>query len=281
MARNQEGTDSPRERGRRPHHIANIAHHFLSDDDGRDGGSSQGSLFNVVIGGAKQGALIARVSALLATQLAPAQVLLMEDESRAWSMASHLSGLSWEMPEPGLVPPPVRHLEERGFRFWKQARQVGATPVRDHHGERSALLLNHLGVLNNSQLTRLEAAAVALPLLQIPGNGCDVLVWCLERDEATAMGAGYTLGRAVQLLRPSRLEVLLLDRACADECDGRAADPQQADLETRCRELFQVACTGSDVQVHVVPLENRTAARDRAWLDLGQRIMKAAGYLSD
>ena len=156
----------------------------------------------------------------------------------------------------------------------------GGPPAQTETPLDHALALHNLGVLNNRQLTRLEAAAASLPWLRGSLGSCDVLVWCLGTSAGLEMGAGYTLGRAVQLLRPRAVEVLLLrEGGDAGGAGDRTAGGQE--WEHQGESLFKSACPDTPVQVSTLALGGAMPDEGRHWLALGRRIGRLAGHLSD
>jgi hypothetical protein len=263
------------QRGRQPHHIANIAHHFLGDEPVADPGTGHSPYF-VAIGAAGQGAVAARVCAQLAGLLPADQVALVETGKQPWSARQHLSPGCW-LPVAASGDPTFAAagaLED--LLYWRP----GQDPEDSVHSAAPRLILQNLGVLNNSQLSRFEAALTASSRRLRPLGPCDHLVWCLPDDECLELGTAYTLGRVLHMVRPAQLEILLL-QGVGDSLAVSGSPPDQAELTERCR--LHLAAVGQGVGMHIshlrLPAEGDSAAE--SWTAICRRIGRHAGHLSD
>lgn len=259
-------------RDSRPHHIASIAHHFF-DDDAAETGALRHRQRELAVSSPTSGPLAAWVSASLGKSLAHESVILGESPWLTWSATSYI-------PKPQLQPLDGLGAAADnipGDRFWQisrpaeqaNARKKGANPA----GE-ARIMLRHLGALNNQQLSELEAVHLTSNPAPAALPGGDALVWCLQPTDALAMGATYTLGRVVALLRPDFLEILVIDPAWIASRKSTATDASEPLLE-RCRQLVRAACPDQQVQFNHLPYlgQSDPELATRTFRSLGARLL--------
>lgn len=260
-------------RDSRPHHISSIAHHFF-DDDSADTGAKLHRRRELAVSSPTSGPLAAWVSASLGKSLAHESVILGESPWLTWSATSYI-------PAPQLQPLDRQGSAAdtiQGDRFWQisrpaeqaAARKQGANPA----GE-ARIMLRHLGALNNQQLSELEAVHLTSNPTPAALPGGDALVWCLQPADAMAMGATYTLGRVLALLRPDHLEILVIDPAWIASGNSTSTATGETLLD-RCRQLVRAACPEQQVQFSHLPYVGKSDPElaGRTFRSLGSRLLK-------
>ena len=240
MAPHRMPDPASRGRNHRPHHISSIAHHFLGEVDGPEVRLRSGQK-DLVVCSASTGPLGAWVSAGLVRSLKAGSVILAESSLLAWSATSYLQEEGLDLLDPLAGPRSSRVSEDYLWRFQspESDRAAPAKSGADPAGaDESQVVLRNLGTLNNRRLGELEA----VHLLGNPSGsllpGADALVWCLTPEEAGALGATYTLGRALALFRPLHLEVLVVEGSCLQPASPKAAG-NTPELIARCRQLAE------------------------------------------
>ena len=232
---------NPKGRDHRPHHISSIAHHFFDEEDGveTNSGLIQREL---IVCSAANGPLSAWACAGLARSLATEATLLGESSWLAWSASSYLQSTDLTQLDHGdiLVQEFGGPVEDQSF--WQimvpgsgAATTSLSTAVPRN---RRRVMLRNLGTLNNHQLGELEAVHLLGNSSGVSLPGGDALVWCLTPEDALSLGAAYTLGRALALLKPKHVEILIVDESCLNP----ALSPcirSSADLIKRCRHLSE------------------------------------------
>jgi hypothetical protein len=223
---------------KRPHHISAIAHHFLEPNEQETALDSDRAEC-LAVAGSGHGHLIAWVCSGMIRGMRSCQVQLRESPRLHWSAVSHLQDLSPEIQSdsrdlalaeslvpciwsisPEALPPSPRSI----------------SPNRAHQNGRFFPVRN-LGSLNNYQLGLLEAANLVpgAEVLRLPARS--TLAWCLGPSEAGSLSSFYTLNRALRLLMPMRLEIIIVDQGClsSPRSELSALDPCDVD---RCREAM-------------------------------------------
>nr|MEE4269716.1 hypothetical protein [Candidatus Krumholzibacteria bacterium] len=167
------------------------------------------------------------------------QVQLRESPRLHWSAISHLQEFAPELqsgssdlslagaPDPCLWSVSLEALPEspRGKSRSRPPSNRKPFPVRN------------LGSLNNHQLGLLEAANLVpgAEVLRLPASS--TLAWCLGPSEAGSLSSFYTLNRALRLLTPLRLEIIIVDQSCLSSPRSELAGLESRDVD-RCREAM-------------------------------------------
>lgn len=257
----------------RSHHIDAIAHHFLSADGGPQPGEAIVACHDVAVATPGSG----RAAACTAAGLAAARPggpgrwgsCLLEDENVAWSAFSYLGG-----PDLAEPPAPVRADLPAGLRVqWLDATTGGVAPS-------DWLRWRLLGEASAATLPIWEIAAGLPAVARAAPVRWAALVWCVVAGEAAAPASAACLGRLVALLRPARVEVLVVPdawdaRPGAWRPGGRRGDPgwrNQAHLQEIARAVVGPVPTC----VRVFP-EAPTAATEAGAALLGEIAAGIAG----
>ena len=176
----------PAASGRRRHHIAAVAHHFLG---GSGDGAGARELPAVVVAAAEPVPVSAFVAAGAARTGAIAdggRWQLLEDGGCTWSARSHLDN-----------DERVRLVTAAGF------------PAR---GEPGGGLCWHLGAANAERLDAWSNAR-CLPGCALPTAGRPVhLFWCLPAETAAALSPLSALARLAVLVEPERVDLIVAPR---------------------------------------------------------------------
>lgn len=258
----------------RSHHIDAIAHHFLSAEDDPKPQDATAVCRDVAVATPGSGRAAACAAAGLAAAVGRQdrwESCLIEDEAVAWSAFSYLGGPDLSDPPRAVgadLPPGLRALWLTGA-----GTRGGGSPVWVRWrllGEASAATLPIWEIAAG-----MPAVARAAPLRW------SALVWCVVSGEAAAPGAAECLGRLVALLRPEKVEILVVPdawdaRPGAWRPVGRWGDPgwrNQAHLqEMACAAVGPVpAC------VRVFP-GAPGAATEAGTAMLGEVAASAAGF---
>nr|MEE4268996.1 hypothetical protein [Candidatus Krumholzibacteria bacterium] len=167
------------------------------------------------------------------------QVQLRESPRLHWSAISHLQDLA-----PDIQSCTIDHrlAGELDPCLWSISPETPAESSRGVSRIRPLLKgepfpVRNLGSLNNHQLGLLEAANLVpgAEVLRLPASS--TLAWCLGPSEAGSLSGFYTLNRALRLLAPMRLEIIIVDQGCLSppRSELTALDPRDVD---RCREAM-------------------------------------------
>jgi hypothetical protein len=191
----------------RSHHIDAIAHHFLSAEDDPRPEAATVVCRDVAVATPGSG----RAAACAAAGLAAAAggrpdrwgSCLIEDEAVAWSAFSYLGGSDLADP-----PPAVRADLPPGLRV----QWLTGAGTRDD-GPPVWLRWRLLGEASAATLPTWEIAAGMPAVARAAPLRWSALVWCVVAGEAAAPGSAECLGRLAALLRPEKVEILVVPDA--------------------------------------------------------------------
>ncbi|MBK8166015.1 MAG: hypothetical protein IPK64_08615 [bacterium] len=231
--------------GSRAHHIDEIAHHFLAEDD-----VPPADIPAVVVDAAIAAAGPGRAAACAAAGLAVAAgtiglgSCLIEDDAVAWSSFSFLG-----QSPPRALPPPLAADLPRGVRC---RRVDDGAPV-----PRSWVRWRLLGEASEETLAAWEVPSglPAAARARMPRWGA--LVWCVAPHDAALSAAQDALRRLVGLLEPSHVEFLVLPTAWDARPGGwrligRRSDPGWHNL-AHLQEVVRAAVGERPAVVRLVP----------------------------
>ncbi len=230
---NDEGRRPP-EGPRRRHHIASVAHHFLSEDDALAAGQPRPRSVVVAAADPLPATAFAAAGAARTGAIADGRRWrLLEDAHAQWSASTHVGQ------------------DDRVVIVPSSAFTRTAAPV---HG-----LSWHLGAASPERLDA-WAGACSLPGCGLPTAGTRVhLLWCLAAEQAGAMAPLVMLARVAALLEPERLDLLVAPRAWPHHGrEGSRPEPADADLVRLQRRA--ATCTGLVPGLGVVRAGMGTAA---------------------
>lgn len=255
MARERDSKSRLGGADRRPHHISSIAHHFL--DETTEVSHEPVKVREMTFCGPGRGSLIAWVCAGTLRHLVKQGVLLAESATLPWSAASFLQDLPLiDFSEPD--HPAICTGEDS--RFWSVPVDEGVSQLNSQPwGATPELLIRNLGTLNNHQLTHLEAAAMQPSSLGGSCSGSDLVLWCLTPSEANSLAGAYTLGRALALMKPRHLEVMVLPenflQAGSPSAQGTAPLLDEG-VVARCRQLVSTVAKSQSCGFSLVSPES-------------------------
>lgn len=193
-----------KQRSRQPHHISSVVHHFL---DAPDEPAPPVTVHRTIhVCGSGPAHLIAWVCAGLVRGCGLAGVVLAESGRLDWSATSHFPPSDLQgWPDATAKPTAARDLD--CWVWTGSGERPPASPLVE-------TVFRNLGSLNNHHLVRLEAASLVPGTGQNESNPAETLVWCLTPQESVFLSSAYTLGRALSLLNPSSLEIVVADEGC-------------------------------------------------------------------
>jgi hypothetical protein len=258
----------------RSHHIDAIAHHFLSaagDPKPEDAAVVCRDLAVATPGSGRAAACAAAgLAAAAAGRPDRWGSCLIEDEDVAWSAFSYLGG-----PDRADLPPAVRADLPTGLR----AQWLAGAGARGD-GSRVWLRWRLLGEASAASLPAWEIAAGLPAAARSAPLRWSALVWCVAAGEAAAPGSAACLGRLAALLRPEKVEILVVPAAWdvrpgAGWSGGRWGDPgwrNQAHLQ----EMARAALGPVPVCVRVFPDVPEAAAEAGAAI-VGEIVASVAG----
>lgn len=250
----------------RVHHIDAIAHHFLSMDEPGPSGVVTGVVRDVAVAAPGTG----RAAACAASGLATVAVddwgnCLVEDEAVAWSAFSYLGGV-----EPPALPAVAAADLPPGVRArWLGGIGSGALAVLPHRWLRWRLL----GEVSAATLTAWEVACGLPAAARAAAPRWSALVWCVGAGEAAQPESAASLRRLVDLLRPERVEFLVVPDAWekppgAWRLVGRRRDPGWRNL-AHLQDVARSAAGEVPASVRVFPDEPAAAGSIGATLLAG------------
>jgi hypothetical protein len=258
------------------HHIDAIAHHFLSAEGDPKPEDRALVCRDVAVATPGSGRAAACATAGLAAAAAGRPdrwgSCLVEDRDVAWSAFSYLVG-----PDLAEPPPAVRADLVPGLRA-QWLKGAGSPGV----GSPVWLRWRLLGEASAATLAIWEIAAGLPVVARAAPLRWSALVWCVVAGEAAAPGSAACLGRLVALLRPDRVEALVVPdvwdaRPGARSPAGRRGDPgwrNQAHLQ----EIVRTAVDPVPACVRVFPDLPAAAAGTGAAM-LGEIAASIAGIL--
>ncbi|MBK7045864.1 MAG: hypothetical protein IPH48_04915 [bacterium] len=240
----------------RVHHIDAIAHHFLSDGEPAQPGAVTCVVRDVAVAAPGSG----RAAACAASGLAAVAVgdwgnCLVEDETVAWSAFSYLGGV-----KPPALPPVAAADLPPGVRArWLGGIGASTAGPLPHRWLRWRLL----GEASAATLPAWEVACGLPPAARAATPRWSALVWCVGVGEAAQPEPAASLRRLVDLLRPDRVEFLVVPDAWETppggwRLVGRRRDPGWRNL-AHLQDVARSAAGDVPASVRVFPDEPAAA----------------------
>lgn len=261
----------------RPHHISSIAHLYLQDEPAVVPAAPPVPSCSCAVASPQESPVSAFAAAALAHGL-PGPSTLVEESRLRWSASS------FSVPKGGgrcLVDLP----DQSGLRRWS------VTGGQDEAIPNSVVRWHHLGCLDSDRLAHLESLEVSRMFGAESLLKTAELFWCVLAGEVGRLGSAYTLGRAVELLRPGGLQILVFPDAWSrvgspgwldDIADGNS-EPADVNSLLLFREMVDGACPGIRVRIRPVEgAENLTSAfgSQEEGSSLWTRMARRAGGFS-
>lgn len=258
----------------RSHHIDAIAHHFLSAEGEATPDAAGVVCRDIAVATPGPGRAAACAAAGLAAAV-PAErwgSCVLEDENVAWSAFSYLGG-----PTPAEPPAAVRADLPPGLRMgWLTGAgaQGPGAPV--------CLRWRLLGEASGTMVSAWEIAAGLPAVARSAPVRWSALVWCVVAGEAGAPGAAACLRRSVALLRPGRVEVLVVPEAWDAPPGGyrtcRREDPRWRN-QAQLQEIVRSAVGPVPFCVRLLP-DAAAAAAETGAVVLGEIVAAVAGVFA-